>query len=160
MQEAHKQPPTGVITQGQLSKTASWREVTEAQHAQEALDHIQQLHDPPPAECEEAALILVLTLHSWTWGHTITLHEKTGPPYAPTVTCKPTTATAGEVHLDWALGQGDDEYTVAHTLPHENTPMKAEDPEQTETQPPRPAPQQWTLHRLLAHACTLAEHSI
>ena len=41
MQEADKQPPTGVITQGQLSITASWMELTEARHAQEVLDHMQ-----------------------------------------------------------------------------------------------------------------------
>ena len=34
MQEAHRQPQTGVITQGQMSKTASWMELTEAPQAQ------------------------------------------------------------------------------------------------------------------------------
>ena len=43
---------------------------------------------------------------------------------------------------------------------HGNTPTEAKDPEQTVTQPPRPTPQQWTLYKLLAHARTLAEHSI
>ena len=62
--------------------------------------------------------------------------------------------------MDWAPGQGDKEYTVAHTVHHINIPTRAEDPEQTETQPPRLAAQQWTLYRLLAHARTLAEHSI
>ena len=59
--------PTYPPTQGQLSKTASWMELTEAWHAQEALGHIQESEDPPQTQCEEAALILVLTLHSWTW---------------------------------------------------------------------------------------------
>ena len=80
MQEAHKQPPTRVITQGQLSKTAISMQLTGARHAQEALDHIQESDDPPPAECEEVALILVLTLDSGTWGQTITLQDKTCPP--------------------------------------------------------------------------------
>ena len=62
MQEAHKQPPTAVITQGQLSKTTSWMELGEARHAQEALDHNQDSDDPLPLECEEAAFIVVLTL--------------------------------------------------------------------------------------------------
>ena len=151
---------TGVITQGGLSKTASWMEVTEARHAQEALDHIQASDDPPSTECKEAALILILTLHSWTWNHTITLQDKAGPPYARTATCRPTTASTGEVHLDWTPGRGDEEYTVAHTVRHGNVPMEAEDPEQTETQPPRPTPQRWTLYKLMAHACTQAEHSM
>ena len=135
-------------------------ELTDARHAQEAFDHIQQSDDPPPAECEEAAPILVLTLHSWTWGHTITVRDPTGPPYARTATCRPTTATAGEVDLDCTVGRGDNEYTVSHTVRHGNTQTKAEDPGQIETQPPRPAHQQWTLYRFLAHARTLAEHSI
>ena len=49
---------------------------------------------------------------------------------------------------------------MAHTVCHRNIPTKAEDPEQTETQPPRPTPHQWALHKPLAHARTLAEHSI
>ena len=67
---------------------------------QGVLEHIQESDEPLPAECEEAALILVLTLQSWTWGHTITLRDKTGPPYACTATCRPTTATTGEVYLN------------------------------------------------------------
>ena len=35
-----------------------------------------------------------------------------------------------------------------------------EEPEQTITQLPQLATQQWTLYKLLAHACTLAKHSI
>ena len=38
MQETHRQPQRGVITPGQLSKTASWMELTEARQAQEAAD--------------------------------------------------------------------------------------------------------------------------
>ena len=113
---------------------------TEARHAQEALDQFLDSDDPPPAECEEATLILVLTLHSLTWGHTITVHDKTGPPYARTANCRPTTATVDEVHLDWAPGQGGNEYIVAHTIHNRNSPTKAEDPERTETQPTGPAP--------------------
>ena len=57
-------------------------------------------------------------------------------------------------------GRENNEYTVVHTLRHEKEATEAEDLEQTGTQPPRPAPHQWTLYRLLAHARTLAEHSI
>ena len=49
---------------------------------------------------------------------------------------------------------------MAHTVIHGNIPTNAGDPEQTETQPPRRTPQQWTLYKLLANVCTLAEHSI
>ena len=73
-------------------------ELTAARHAPEALQHIQELVGPPPTSYEEAALILILTLHSWTWNHTISVHDKTGPPYARTGKCRPTTASAGEVH--------------------------------------------------------------
>ena len=160
MQGAHKRPPTGLITPGRLSKTASWIELTEAIHAQEDLDQIQQLDDPLPTGCQDAALIFILTPHSRTCNHTITLDDKTGLPYARTATCRPTTASAGEVHVDWTPRRGDEEYTVAHTVHHGNVPTEVEDPEKTEIQPPRPTPQQWTLYKLLAHARTLAEHSI
>ena len=46
---------------------------------QEALTVIQESDAPPPASHEESAAALVLTLHSWTRGHTIVLHDKTGP---------------------------------------------------------------------------------
>ena len=153
-------PPTRVITQRRLSKTASWMELTEARHAQEALDHIQESNDPPPTEWEDTALILILTIRSWTWNHTVALHDKTSPPYACIATCRRATASAGEVHLDWTPGRGNEEYNVAHTLSHGNVQTEEEDPEQTETQPPRQTPLQRTLYKLLAHAWTLAEHSI
>ena len=116
IQEAHQITRTGVMTQGRPSKTTSWMELTEARHAQKNFDHIQESDDPPPTECEEAALILMLTLHSSTWNHTFTLQDKTGPPYLPTATCRPGTASAGKVHLDWTPAQGNQEYTVAHTI--------------------------------------------
>ena len=160
MQEAHQKPTTAVITQARLSKTASCMELAESQQAQEALDYILESHDPPPTECEEAALILILMLHSWNWNYNVTLGNKMSPPYARTAKGRPTTASVGEVHLHWTPGRGNEEYTMAHTVHDGNIPTEAEDPEQTKTQPPRHTPQQWTLYKVLAHACTLAEHSI
>ena len=49
---------------------------------------------------------------------------------------------------------------MVHTVRHEKAATEAKDPEQTVTEPPRPAPQQWILYTVLAHAHTLAEHSI
>ena len=158
MQEARKQLPIGVITQGQLSN--SWMALINPQHAQEALDHIQELDDPLRTECEEAALILTLTLHSWTWSPSITLHDKTGPCYARSATCRPGRAFAGQVHLNWTPGGGDDDDTAADRVRRGDVPTRAEDPEQIKPQPPRPTPQQWTLYKLLTHACILADHSI
>ena len=93
-------------------------------------------------------------------GCSFTIHDKAGPAYSRTATCRHTTASAGEVHWDWAPGRDNNEYTVVHTVRHRNTATEAEGPEKTVTQPPRPAPQQWTLYKLLAHARTVAEHSI
>ena len=66
----------------------------------------------------------------------------------------------GEVDLDWTAAHKDSEYTLVHTVRHGGAATEAEERGQTTTQPPRPAPQQWTLYRLLAHARTLGEHSI
>ena len=64
MQATHQKQPTGVVTQGGISNTRSWMELTEAQHSQEGFDHTQKSDSPQPKECVEEALILILTLHS------------------------------------------------------------------------------------------------
>ena len=160
MQEARQKPTTGVVTQGQVSKTGCWMELTEARHVQEPLDHIQKSDGPPPTAYKEAAIIIILTLHSWTYNDTITLDDKTGPPYARTATCRHFTASAAEVQLDWRPGRDNDEYTMVHTVHHKNAATEEEHPEQTVTEPPRPASEQWPLYKLLPHAGALAEHSI
>ena len=92
--------------------------------------------------------------------HIITLHDKTGPPYARTATCRPTTAATGEVHLDWMPTQKNSECTLVHTMRHAAAATEEKEPEQAAAQPPRPARLQWTTYSQLAHARTLAEHSI
>ena len=82
MQNAQQQSPEGVAVQGRETKTGAWTNLTGAPRAQEALTFIQESDAPPPATLEETAAALVLTLHSWTRGHTIVLYDKTGPPYA------------------------------------------------------------------------------
>ena len=84
MQNAQQQSPEGVVVQGRETKTGAWTNLTGAPHAKELLAFIQESDTPPPATLEETAAALVLTLHSWTRGHTIILHDKTGPPYACT----------------------------------------------------------------------------
>ena len=68
------------MTQKRTSKTWSLMEFMKTQHAQEALDHIQQSGDLPLARDEAIAAGLILALHSWTRNHTVTLHDQTGPP--------------------------------------------------------------------------------
>ena len=108
-----------------------------SRHAQEALTFIQECDAPPPATHEETAAALVLTLHSWTRGQTIVLHDKTGPPYARTATCRPTNASAGEAHLEWTPEREDDEYTLVHSTRHGNrvADRKEPTPEPTTTPP-------------------------
>ena len=97
-----------------------------------------------------------------TRGHTIVLHDKTGPPYARTATCRRTTASTGEAHLERTPEREDDEYTLVHATRHGHraTEMKEPTPEPAATPPSRPAPQHWTLYQQLAHARSLAEHTI
>ena len=66
--------------QGHVSKTAAWTNIAGSTHAQEALTFIQESDARPPVTHEETAAALVLTLHSWTRGHTIVLHEKKRAP--------------------------------------------------------------------------------
>ena len=90
------------------------------------------------------------------------LHDKTGTPYARTATCQLTTVSTGEAHPEWTPGREDDEYTLVHATQHGHRATKKKEPapEPAATPPPRPAPQHWTLYKQLAHARTLAEHSI
>ena len=73
--------------EGQGSKTGAWTNLAGSPHAQEPLTFIQESDAPTPATHDETAAALVLTLHSWTWGYTIVLHDRTGPPYARTAAC-------------------------------------------------------------------------
>ena len=86
------------------------------------------------------------------------------PPhsYAGTPTGRPTNASTGKAHLQWTPEREDDEYTLVHATRHgHSTDEKKEPtPEPAATPPPRPAPRHWTLYQQLAHARTLAEHSI
>ena len=162
MQNAQQQSPEGVVVQGREIKTGAWTNLTGAPRAQEALTFIQESDAPSPATLEETAAALVLTLHSWTPGHTIVLHDKTGPPYERTATCRPTTASTGEAHLESTPQREDDEYTLVHATQHGHraTEKKEPTPQPAPTPRPRPAPRHWTLYEQLAHARTLAEHSI
>ena len=150
------------MVQGRETKTGAWTNLTGAPRAREALTFIRESDAPPPATLEETASALVLTLHSWTRGHTIVLHDKKAPPYARTATCRPTTASTAEAHLEWTPEQEHDEYTLVHATRHGHraTEKKEPTPEPATTPPPRPAPRHWTLYQQLAHVRTLAEHSM
>ena len=52
------------MVQQRVSKGGSWMELAEAQHAQEALDQVQESDGPPPATHEQTAAGLILALHS------------------------------------------------------------------------------------------------
>ena len=162
IQNAHQQSPEGVVLQGRVTNNGAWTNLGGSPRAQEALTFIQESDVPPPATQKETAAALVLTLHSWTRGHTIVLHDKTGPPYARTATCRPTNASTGEAYLEWTPDREDDEYTLVHATRHGNraAETKGPTPEPTATPPTRPAPLHWTLYKQLANARTLAEHSI
>ena len=149
MQNAQQQSPEGVVVQGRATKTGAWTNLTGAPRAKEALAFIQESDAPPPATLEETAAALVLTLHSWTRGHTIVVHDKTGPPYARTATCRPTTVSTLEAHLERTPGREDDEYTLVHATRHgyRATEKKETTPQPAATPPPRPAPRHWTLYR-------------
>ena len=66
--------------QGRVTKTGAWTNLAGSPRAQEALTFIQEADAPPPATHEETVAALILTLHSWTRGHSIVLHEKAPPP--------------------------------------------------------------------------------
>ena len=123
---------------------------------------IQESDAPPSATREGTAAAPVLTLDSWPQGRTIVPHDKTGPPYARYATCRPTNASAGEAHLEFTPEREDHKYTLVHATCHGNrvADRKKQPPEPTTTQAARPAPQRWTLYKQLAHARTLAGHSI
>ena len=70
--------------QGRETTIGAWTTLPRSRRAQETLTFIQKSDAPAPATHEETAAALVLTLHSWTRGHTIVLHDKTPPP-----TCAP-----------------------------------------------------------------------
>ena len=91
LQNTEQQLPEGVVVQGWETKTGAWTNLTGAPRAQEALTFIQESDAPPPTTLEETAAALVLTVHSWTRGHTIVLHDKTDPPtHAPRHADRPT----------------------------------------------------------------------
>ena len=150
------------MVQGRETKTGTWTNLAGAPRAQEALTFIQKSDAPLPATLGETAAALVLTLHSWTQGHVIVLHDKTGPRYARTTTCRLTAASTGEVHLEWTPQREHAEYGLVHATRHGHraTENKEPTPEPAGTPPSRPAPRHWTLYQQLAHARTLAEHSI
>ena len=162
MQNAQQQLPEGVVVQGRETKTGAWKNLTGAPRAQEALTFIEESDAPPSPTLAETGAALVLTLHSRTRGHTIVLHDRTGPPYVRTGTCRPPNASTGEAHLEWTPEREDDEYTLVHATRHGHraTKKKEPTPEPAATPPPRPASRHWTLYQQLAHARTLAEHSI
>ena len=120
IQNAHQQSPEGVVVQARVTKTGAWTNLAGSPRAHEALTLIQESDVPPPATHKETAAALVLTLHSWTRGHTIVLHDKTAPPYACTATCQPTNASTGEAHLEWTPEGEDDKYTLVHATRHGN----------------------------------------
>ena len=132
IQSAHQQLPERLMAQGGVSKTGAWTNLAGSSRPQEALTFIQESDASSPATHEETVAALVPTLHSWTRGHTIVLHDKTGPPYARTATCRPTNASTGEAHLEWTPEREDDEYTLVHAVtgtgwprgssPHPNRP--------------------------------------
>ena len=95
MQNAQQQSPDGVVVQGGETKAGAWTNLAGAPRAQEALTFIQESDAPPPATLEETAAALVLTLHSWTRGHTIVLHDIKPLPYARIATCRPQTRVHG-----------------------------------------------------------------
>ena len=136
--------------QGRETKNGAWTNLAGAPRGQEALTFIQESDAPPPASLEETAAGLILILHSWTRGHTIVLHHKTGPPYARTATCRPTAASTGEAHLEWTPEREDDEYTLVHATRHGHraTENKEPTPEPATTPPPRPVGGRWPLLRI------------
>ena len=97
------------MVQGRETKNGAWTNLAGAPRAQEALTFIQYSDAPPAATLEETAAALVLILHSWTRGHTIVLHDTTGPLYACTATCRPTTSSTGEADLERTPEREDDE---------------------------------------------------
>ena len=128
--------------QGRVSKTGAWTNLAGSPHAQEALTFIQASDASLPATHEGTAAALVLTLHSTTWGQTTVLHDKTGPPYARTATCRPTNASTGEAPLEWSPEREDEKYTLLHATRHGNREAKRKKPipEPTAPSPTRPAP--------------------
>ena len=122
IQKAHLQSLEGVVVQGRVSKTGASTNLAESPQAQEALTFIQESVAAPPANNEETAAAVVLTLHCWTRGHNIVLHDKTGPPYARTATCRPTNVCTGEAHLEWTREREDDEYTRVHASRQRHPP--------------------------------------
>ena len=69
-------------------------------------------------------------------------------------------ASGGHISVD-DFG-GDHKYTLKHATRNGNRAAERKEPtpEPTASLPPRPAPRHWTLYKQLAHARTLAEHSI
>ena len=160
IQEAHQQQAEGVPVQRRVSRVRSWMELADLQHAEEAWEYIQESDGPPASMHKETAAGLILVLQSWTWNHTITLHENMVPPYARTATCRPDTAARCQVNLVWTPTQKNSEYTLVHTIRNVAAANEAKEPEQAIVQQTWPAFKQCTLYRELAHARTLAEHSI
>ena len=91
IEDTCQQSPEGVVVQRQVSKTGSWTNLAGSRHAQQAFTLNQESDATPPATHVETAAALVLTLHSWTRGHTIVLHEKISTPmHVPRHTDRPT----------------------------------------------------------------------
>ena len=161
MQNAQQQSTEGVVVQGRETKTGAWTNLTGAPRVQEALTFIQESDVPLPATLEETAAALILTLHSWTRGHTIVLHDKTGAGLHTHRDMPTGHWSTGEAHLEWTPGREDDKYTLVHANRHGHraTEKKEPTPEPAVTPPGGPAPRHWTLYQQLAHVRTLAEHS-
>ena len=70
--------------------------------------------------------------------------------------------STGQAHVEWTPEQESDEYTLVHATRHGHRETGRTEPttELAATPPPQAGPRHWTLYQQLAHARTLAEHSI
>ena len=151
------QPTQGNHDPGGWTSTHVWINLNSEPGAQEALDHIQETACPPPLTLANTAVDLILALHGWAWQQTITLHDKTGPPYSRTTIWRPR-----EIHLEWQPIM-EPEYTGAYAhaiLVHAQPQGDGQDTTHNTPTPHAPLPQLWTVYRKLAHARTLSEASV
>ena len=83
------------------------------------------------------------------------------PTHAPQCADRPTGPWV-KPNLEWTPEREDDEYTLVHANGHGHRATEKKEPttEPAATPPARQAPRHRTLCKQLAHARTLAEHSI
>ena len=160
IQEAEQQPPEEVLVQGHISKARSWMKLAEAQHCARNLGPHPRVGRPSTVHAPQNSggphpgpAQLDMEPHNYPArqnGPTLCTHSNLQASHSSN--------GGGQAGLDSHIEGQRIRLGAQHPLCGSDD--RSRRPRNPTAQPSRPATERWTLYRLLAHARTLAEHSI